>query len=182
MKDTKKIIQGCLRNERKAQFQLYDHVFNYMMSICIRYEPDQEKAIEVLNNAFMKIITNLSSYEMRYPLLPWVKRITVNEAIDHYRKESRRLQVVSNEDLSESNESGAMADEDDWVENEFLDHMLQSLKEEERAVFNLYVVDGYSHKEIAEMLEMSERSSIRHLGNARKKLQEMLHQMRMRKV
>ncbi len=145
-----------------------------MMSICVRYEKDEEMALEILNTAFMKVLKKLSTYQSKFPFDPWFKRITVNQAIDSYRKKTRRMELFENgvEDLenqSLNDESGT-----EWIEKEYLDHILKKLKKIEQVVFNLYAVDGYSHKEIAEELDMSERSSIRHLSSARRKLQEML--------
>lgn len=168
-----KIIKGCIKNDRKSQFLLYDHCFDSMMSICIRYEKDQDMAMEILNAAFMKILRSLNSYKKDFPFKPWYTRITVNEAIDFYRKKNRRMQVVRGGTGKEKDVYGEESGQD-WIEDEYLENMLKLLKESERTVFNLYAIDGYSHREISELLDISERSSIRHLGNARDKLQEML--------
>ncbi|MGB0176076.1 MAG: RNA polymerase sigma factor [Owenweeksia sp.] len=174
MKDTSEIIQGCLKNDRRSQFQLYDYCFNPMMSICIRYERDEEMALEILNLAFIKVLKKLDTYEPKFPFDPWFKRITVNEAIDSYRRKARRMELFDNgvEDLENHGPEDGSGME--WVEREYLEHILKKLKKIEQIVFNLYAVDGYSHKEIAEELDMSERSSIRHLASARRKLQDML--------
>ena len=145
-----------------------------MMSICMRYEKDEEMALETLNLAFIKILKKLHTYEPKFPFDPWFKRITVNQAIDSYRKKVRRMELFETGVDDLENQSSTHEADTEWVEKEYLEHILQSLKKVEQVVFNLYAVDGYSHKEIAETLDMSERSSIRHLASARRKLQEML--------
>ena len=148
-----------------------------MMGICIRYERDQDSALEILNLAFIKILKKLDTYNSDFPFAPWFKRITVNEAIDAYRKKRRRLELFEEERDDYENLKvvhGGSSSGGDWIETEYLEHLMTTLKEGERAVFNLYAIDGYSHREIAESLGISERSSIRHLASARKKLQQLV--------
>lgn len=170
------IIHGCLNNNRKAQFLLYDYCFDNMMSICVRYEKDQDDALEILSLAFIKVLKKLDTYNSEYPFTPWFKKITVNEAIDAYRRKKRRLEIFENEDENFENLKVVHSSTEDnsWIEAEYLEYLMDSLKESERTVFNLYAIDGYSHREIAETLSISERSSIRHLASARKKLQSLL--------
>ncbi len=174
VKELDKVIQGCLHNDRRAQFQLYDYCFNPMMSICMRYEKEEDMAMEVLNVAFMKVLKSLHTYEPKFPFDPWFKRIAVNEAIDSYRKKCRRMSLFENGVDNLENQSINEQPGGEWIEKEYLEYIMGSLKKVEQMVFNLYAIDGYSHKEIAEALDISERSSIRHLGNARTKLQEQL--------
>lgn len=147
-----------------------------MMGICVRYEKDQDGALEILNLAFIKVLKKLDTYNPEYPFTPWFKRITVNEAIDAYRKKRRRQEIFDEESEGIENLTVVHNDTDgsDWIEAEYLEHLMDTLKEEEKTVFNLYALDGYAHKEIAEILKISERSSIRHLAGARKKLQAQL--------
>lgn len=154
---------------------LYEYCFDGMMSICIRYDKDQDQAMETLNLAFLKVLKSLDSYNSKLPFKPWYTRITINEAIDSYRKKMRRMQVIRNEAVDE-NQNGTKTEymDHEWIEDEYLESILQHLKESERTVFNLYAIDGYSHREISELLDISERSSIRHLGSAREKLQQMI--------
>lgn len=153
---------------------MYDYCFDCMMSVCIRYEKDEDSAMEVLNLAFIKVLKNLPGYETKYPLKPWVRKITLNMAIDKYREKVRKREIF--EEWDETGMEQEIHREEgqglEWVESEYLQHLLAKLKETERTVFNLFAIDGYSHKEIGERLKMTERSSIRHLTNARRKLQE----------
>lgn len=176
MNEIIEVINGCLKNDRKAQFRLYEYCFDHMMGICIRYEKDQDSALEILNLSFIKVLKKLDTYNPEYSFTPWFKKITVNEAIDAYRKKRRHSEVF-NGDADEIENLTVVhngAESTDWIENEYLEHLMESLKEDEKAVFNLYAIDGYAHKEIAESLGISERTSIRHLASARKKLQAQL--------
>ncbi len=176
VKDLTEIIQGCLKNDRRSQYHLYDYCFDGMMSICMRYMRNEEMALEVLNTAFIKVLKNIESYDPEKDFKPWYSRITVNESIDRYRQQVRwREKFEYHEDEFESTSSYSDSDNSsDWEEAEYLESLLDKLKESEKTVFNMFAIDGYSHKEIAEMLEISERSSIRHLTNAREKLKGLL--------
>lgn len=167
-----------MNNDRQSQFQLYECCFDAMMAICMRYVKDRDTAMDVLNQAFIKVLKKLDSFEQDRELLPWVKRITANMAIDHYRQNSRRSEFV-NDNIPVLEQEAKASDPftDAWVEEEYLQHLLNQLKEVERTVFNLFAIDGFSHKEIAASLGITERSSIRHLTNARRKLQCQLSEM-----
>lgn len=172
VKQIDKIIKGCLDNDRQSQFRLYDYCFDPMMSICQRYEKDQDAAMDLLNQAFVKVLRKLETYQMELDLLPWVRKITANMAIDHYRKKTRAREIFDDNVAELEKEPASIGHVSlHWVEEEFLEHLLTQLKEAERTVFNLFAMDGFSHKEIAESLGITERSSIRHLTNARRKLQ-----------
>lgn len=176
MSELNHIIKGCLKNDRKCQYALYNQVFDMMMGICMRYCKDENLAMETLNMAFLKVLKNLDSYDPEFDLKPWVARIAVNESIDAYRKKVRRREFIDdNEDEIENMAGNGHGGESlEWEESEYLQHLLEGLKDAEKVVFNLYAIDGYSHKEIGEMMGITERSSIRHLTNARRKLQEMI--------
>ena len=142
----------------------------------MRYENNENDALEVLNSAFIKVLQNLSSYDSDYPIIPWIRRVTVNVAIDRFRQKKRRRQIMENpgDGLEQMSGYDTASGVEVWEESERLQHLLGFLKEAERTVFNLYAIDGYSHKEIAASMGLTERSSIRHLTNARRKLQSML--------
>ncbi len=142
----------------------------------MRYCRDEDSATEVVNTAFMKTLKKLNTYDPEFPFKPWAQRIALNEAIDRYRQKKRRneLMVESSEEW-EQLETGSQLPEDTyWIEAEYLQKLLEELKETERTVFNLFAIDGYSHREIGKMLSITERSSIRHVTNARRKLQHLI--------
>lgn len=157
---------------------MYDYCFDCMMSISLRYEKDRDRAMEILNASFIKILKKLDSYDSNYEFKPWVARVTLNEAIDRFRQKQRHREVFdencSDEHMHHNNGQIELPGSEQWVESEYLQHLLHSLKKQEKVVFNLFAIDGFSHKEIAEKLGIAERSSIRHLTNARRKLQEQL--------
>jgi len=164
-----------LRNNRQSQFELYNYCFDAMMGICMRYENDRDTAMETVNITFVKVLKNLKDYDPRHELLPWVKRITLNTAIDNYRKKVRRREHINGNVIELEKHAGSEGGHsDNWEEREYLEHLLNTLKDTEKTVFNLFAIDGFSHREIAEELGISERTSIRHLTSARKKLQEQL--------
>ncbi len=171
------LIQACIRKERKAQYELYKSTYGILMAICLRYERNKEDAEFLLNKAFLKILTNLESYSPKVPFEAWIRRITINTAIDEYRKAQRskvdyveepmQLAALSEMDYNEA---------DKRFDAEELIALVQKLPPVSQKVFNLYIIDGYNHKEIAEQLGMSEGTSKWHLSSARKKLQEMMRQ------
>ncbi|MDZ7847676.1 MAG: sigma-70 family RNA polymerase sigma factor [Owenweeksia sp.] len=149
-----------------------------MMSVRVRYENNENDALEVLNTAFIRLLKNLKDYDSQYPLLPWVRRITINIAIDRYRqkKRQRKLMECGGDDLESMSGNSHSIENEKWIESEYLKYLLRGLNESEKTVFNLFAIDGYAHKEIAEELGITERSSIRHLTQARRKLQEQITQ------
>ncbi len=171
----KTLLEDCKQNKRKAQFELYKLCYSILLSVCLRYENNKEDAEFLLNKAFYKILKNLESYQDNVPFEAWIRRITINTAIDEYRKSKRsKLDFVE-----EPMESYPLLDMDfNEAEKKFnadeLLEMVKRLPPASQKVFNLYVIDGYNHKEIAEKLDMSEGTSKWHLSSARKKLKELV--------
>ncbi len=182
MRPIQEIVQACLQNERKAQFELYDHCFDAMLSVCRRYERNEEFAIEIVNMAFIKVLKNLSKYQPNKPFTPWVCRIAVNQSIDRYRQKAKERELFDaiEEKAHLSDISVSTYSEVEWENEEYLQSLLEHLSESEKTVFNLFAIDGYKHKEIATQLGITERSSIRHLTNARNKLQQLIEEKQMR--
>ena len=142
-----------------------------MMGVCLRYSNDQEEALDILHEGFIKVFKNIAKYQPGTSLSAWIRRIMVNTAIDYYRKSIRRR----TEDLEQAYDlSTADADAvSQCTEKEILE-AVQQLSPAYRAVFNLYVIEGYSHREIAEMLDITESTSRSNLVKARLKLQALL--------
>jgi RNA polymerase sigma-70 factor (ECF subfamily) len=141
----------------------------------MRYSRDKDSASESLNLGYMKILKNLTSYKPEIPIKTWMRRIMVNTLIDEYRKNKREHEKVSyveeyydNSDFSEVNEALSK------MSCKHIFDQVNRLPEATRKVFNLYVVDGYSHKEIGTMLDISEGTSKWHLNAARQKLKEYI--------
>jgi RNA polymerase sigma-70 factor (ECF subfamily) len=169
----KDLITACIRKERWAQKLLYEDQYPRMMGICLRYAGNQDEALDILHEGFIKVFKNLHKYEPGTSLTSWIRRIMVNTAIDYYRKMVRRR----TEDLETAYDVG-MDDADalsQLSEQEIL-QVIQELSPAYRAVFNLYVIEGYSHKEIADLLNITESTSRSNLVKARIKLQAALLQ------
>lgn len=169
------LLIACQKGERKAQFTLYKQCYGVMMSVCFRYENNKDDAEFLLNKAFYKILKNLDSYKEKVPFEAWIRRITINTAIDEYRKNQRSKLDFVEEPMKASPLEGLDYNEaDKKFDADELLALVKKLPAASQRVFNLYVIDGYNHKEIAEQLEMSEGTSKWHLSNARKKLKELM--------
>ncbi len=164
-------IGACVRHEKWAQRHLYEEFYSPMMSVCLRYAKNEDDALDLLHEGFIKVFRNIGSYEVGTSLPAWIRRIMVNTCIDHYRKVVRRR----TEDIEMAYE--VSSNDIDAVSNctarEILE-AIQTLSPSYRTVFNLYVIDGYSHKEIGEMLGITESTSRSNLVKARSKLQKIL--------
>jgi len=165
------LIKACVAKERWAQKQLYEQYYGQMMGVCLRYANGEEDALDILHEGFIKVFRHVDRYQPGTSLGSWIRRIMVNTAIDYYRKAIRRRteDIEQAFDLS-SNEADAISQ---CTEQEIL-QAVQQLSPAYRAVFNLYVIEGYSHREIAEMLNITESTSRSNLVKARANLKEIL--------
>ncbi|MEM1324680.1 MAG: sigma-70 family RNA polymerase sigma factor [Bacteroidota bacterium] len=165
------LISACRRKERWAQQQLYEQFFGKMMGVCMRYANSEEEAMDLLHEGFIKVFRYINKYQSGTSLNAWIRRIMINTCIDAYRKKVRRR----TEDIEEayslsSNDADAISQ---CSEKEIL-AAVQQLSMAYRTVFNLYVIEGYSHKEIADLLGISESTSRSNLVKARTKLKSLL--------
>lgn len=167
------LVQGCKRGERQAQEGLYRQLVPTMMGICLRYAKDRDDAEDILQTGFIRVFQKISDFRMEGSFEGWVKRIMVNTALEHYRKNLRTLTAVS---LDEVQEEVSFSD---WnaLEVEDLLNLIQSLPNGYRMVFNMYALEGYSHKEIAEELGITESGSKSQLSRARALLKEKIKQL-----
>lgn len=165
------IIRGCIRKDRSSQYLLYKEFYSYCMGICKRYALSDFDAAEVLNSAFLKVFNHIEKYDPNKPFKAWVGRIMTNTAIDHYRM---NLRFTDHDDINEHEYIGSRAVVYDQLAYSDLLALIQNLSPAYRTVFNLYAIDGYSHEEIAELLNISIGTSKSNLFKARQKLQERL--------
>jgi RNA polymerase sigma factor (sigma-70 family) len=165
------VIRACKRRERWAQQVLYEEHYSRMMVVCLRYANNEHDALDILHEAFIKIFQHIDRYQSGTSLLSWMRRIMVNTAIDFYRMRMRRR----TEDLDQA--VHISQEETDAIsrcsEQEIL-QAVQQLSPTYRTIFNLYVVEGYSHKEIANLLDITESTSRSNLVKARMRLKESL--------
>ena len=174
----KNILVACIQHDRKAQYELYKLCYGMLMSVCLRYKNNQEDAASVLNQAFLKILNNLDKYKESVPFDAWIKRIMINTVIDEYRRTGKDRSMIEFSDIQESKYYNLHFDYNQADKNfdaRELEDMLKELPTVSRQVFNLYAIDGYSHKEIASMLKMSDGTSKWHVSFARKRLREMIY-------
>lgn len=170
----REIINGCRKQQRDSQKQLYQRFYGYGMSITLRYAQSRDEAAAILNDAFMKVFTNIDQYDMNRPFKPWLRQIIVHTAINYFHKhkndpEQEVLDAARHKlNNKETITSGISYDE--------IIEMVQQLSPAYRTVFNLHVIEGYKHKEIAEMLGISEGTSKSNLSKARQNLQSILEQ------
>lgn len=169
--DDKEILKGCLKGDRRSQELLYKRFSKKMYGVCLGYCKNQDEAQDLLQDGFVKVFSNIQNFKGDCPLEAWVRRIIVNTAIDNYRKSLRLLKTY---DLSEAEERDNDIEIPDGLENEYLIKIIHDLPEGYRMVFNLYVVEGYNHKEIADMLQITEGTSKSQLARARKNLQDRI--------
>lgn len=170
---TEELIEGCKRNDRKCQEVLYKTYFDKMYYMCVRYTKDEDEAFSILNNGFLKVYQNIDSFAFKGSFEGWIRRIVYNSIVEFMRKRNRYLQfIVLDEPLENSgSSSGAL---EGLYEKDVLSLMKQ-VPPMSAKVFELYAVEGYNHREIGELLGMSENTSKWHLANARKHLKQQMN-------
>ena len=165
------LIQGCKRGDRIAQKQLYDTFSPRMYPLCCRYVKNQDDAEDVLVTAFTKIFDRLKQYRGDGRFESWIKRIVINESLTFLRKKKQAGITMG---LEEIPSDLVMTKPTDHLEQEDLLTIISQLPPGYRIVFNLYAIDGFSHKEIAEKMNISESTSKSQLSRARSYLQKLL--------
>lgn len=166
-----KLIEGCIAGKREMQRLLYDQYSKKMMAVCLRYAPTSFEAEDMMQEGFVKVFNNIENFKRDCPLEFWIRRIMINTALKQLRQKS--LMTVSHE----TEEAGNIASTDVNLTGYSMDElmsMIQSLAPRYRMVFNLYAIEGYNHKEIGEMLGISEGTSKSQYSRARAILQSML--------
>ena len=165
-------IERCLDNDPKCQGELYKHFAPKMFGICLRYAKNQMEAEDVLQDGFIKVFRYLKDYRSEGSLEGWIRRTMVNTAINYYKKKIKYQRDVSLDQTEpiNMNEESAI---DKLSARELLE-LIRELPDGYRMVFNLNVIEGYTHKEIGEMLNISENTSKSQLSRARSVLQEKL--------
>ncbi|MBX2962315.1 MAG: sigma-70 family RNA polymerase sigma factor [Cyclobacteriaceae bacterium] len=165
------LLRGCKQRDRKAQQHLYDHYSSKMYAVCYRYVKDSMEAEDILVTAFTRIFERIDQFKGEGSFEGWIRRIVVNEALTYLRR-NRSLYLET--ELEAADREPDYASISDHLEAEDLLNMIQELPSGYRMVFNLYAIDGYSHKEIAEQLGISENTSKSQLSRARTFLQKLL--------
>lgn len=165
------LIKGCLKREPSAQKLLYDQYSSKMYGLCYRYVRDSMEAEDILVMAFMKVFDKIHQFKSEGSFEGWIRRIVVNEALTYLRRNRAMYLETDLEQADREPDYDALSDQ---LEIEDLLRIIKELPTGYRIVFNLYAIDGYSHKEIAEQLGISENTSKSQLSRARTYLQKVL--------
>ena len=177
--EDQKLIKECIRNNRYAQEKLYSKFYGKMFTVSQRYIKNTEDAQEVLSIAFMKVFSSLSKYASKGNLESWIRRIVVNTSIDFLRERKKySTMFLRVDDIGTFPETVEFEAEESELlmripPEEFL-KLIQELPPASRSVFNLFVIDEYSHKEISSLLGINEGTSKWHVHEARKKLKQLI--------
>jgi len=167
------LVRGCQKNDRLAQKKLYEMFYGRMMGVCLRYASNRDEAAEILNKGFLKVFMTIKNYAPgRGRLDSWIYKIMLNTAIDHYRSEFRHRNNIV--EMEQAYYVGDQTDVLHQISADEIIALIQKLSPAYRTVFNLYVMEGMSHGEIAGQLGISEGTAKSNLAKARRKLQAML--------
>ncbi len=163
------LIENCRINDTKAQGELYKLFSSKLFSVCLKYSRNYAEAEDNLQDAFLTIFNKIEQYKNKGSFEGWLKRIAINTALQRYRNE--KVFDIVNENIEDDVE---LEIDEDHVSLDYLLKIIQELPDRYRLVFNLYVLDGYSHKEIAEMLNINIGTSKSNLARARQTLKETI--------
>lgn len=169
------LIEGCKRQDRKCQQQVYSTLYGKMLAVCYRYARDNDEAKDILQDGFMKVFEKIERFNSGGSFEGWVRRIIVNTAIDYYRKRKKEFLIEDETNIK---------DEAEWKDIEedaysglsvnSVVECIQQLSPAYRTVFNLYIMEGYSHQEIADEIGISVGTSKSNLAKAKANVKKML--------
>ena len=166
------LINGCMNNDRRAQELLYKQYHGPMTTIFLKYTRNEHNAVEVLHNGFLKVFKNIQQYDgTKASLYTWIRTIMINSAIDFIRQRDRRKQHI---DIDMAAEPQIDSEVIQKLNADELLKLVRKLPPATQAVFNLYVIEGFNHKEIGSIMGISEGTSKWHLSESRRLLQKLL--------
>jgi RNA polymerase sigma-70 factor (ECF subfamily) len=167
------LIRGCIQGDPRMQEALYTQYSPKMYGVCMRYAGRSEDAQDILQDGFIKVYRNLDKFRNEGSFEGWMRRIFVNTAIEHYRKASNLYPVTESQETQVADKEWTAFDK---MAAKDLVKLIQTLSPGYRTVFNLYVVEGYTHREIADMMHISEGTSKSQLARAKNLLQQMIRE------
>lgn len=167
------LIKNCQDSIRSSQEILYKKYATKLKGICLRYSRTEFEAEDIFQEAFVKVFHNIKKFDFKGSFEGWIKRIVLNTAIDHYKKNYSLLNNLPIDQISEAAEA-SYSEILGYLSMEELLKIVQTLPEGYRLIFNMYAIDGYSHKEISEMLNISSGTSKSQLSKARKMIQKQI--------
>ncbi|MBK9254905.1 MAG: sigma-70 family RNA polymerase sigma factor [Saprospiraceae bacterium] len=166
------VITGCVSNDRKSQELLYNHMFDKMYCVCAKYTKDETEALTILNDGFLRVYKNIASYNFSGSFEGWVRKIIYRSVADYFRNKSNKLAfLLPDEDFTDVTHSFTALDD---LFAEDIIRLLEQLPDASSRVLVLYAIEGYTHKEIGTILQISENTSKWHLSNARQILKQKL--------
>ncbi len=177
MLDLQEIIAGCKKMEKKAQRCLYDRYASLFLGIAFRYSKSREDAEDILQEAFVKILTRIDQYSETGSFEGWMKKILVNTAISHYRVSQKHDFHKDFDSIAEITIEDYEIDSNEFTRDELL-HSINELPQGFKIIFNLYAIEGYKHREIAEMLDINVGTSKSQYSRARAYLQVKLNELK----
>lgn len=170
--DLEEIIEGCYKGDRKHQEALYKMFASKMFGVCLTYTKDRDLAQDILHDGFFKVFKKFDKYNSSWSLNAWIRRIIVNTAIDHFRKMNR----ITNVDFQESEYLAGSFDETSEISKTAdLSDIINMLPNGAKTVFNLYTIEGYKHREIADILNISVGTSKSQLSKAKNVLRDLVN-------
>ena len=176
MMSDRQIIELCAKHDRKAQQVLYDKYSRLLLGVCLRYATDKAEAEDILQDSFFKIFYNIKDFTGSGSFIGWLRKVAVNTAITHYHKNLKYRYHVDIEDYV-SVEIGITSFKEDFFTSDELYKVLNELPTGYRMVFNLYAVEGYKHKEIAEMLGIDTNTSKSQYSRAKAVIRDKLEKL-----
>jgi len=177
MMSDQQIIDGCSRHDRRSQQELFDRYSRFLLGVCMRYSTDKAEAEDILQDSLLKIYLSIRDYSGTGSFTGWLRKVAVNTAITHYHKNLKHRYHI---DIDEyvSVETGITSFEEDLFTSDELYKVLNELPTGYRMVFNLYAVEGYKHKEIADILHIDTNTSKSQYSRAKAALREKLEKLR----
>jgi len=177
MTSDKQIIEGCIRHDRRSQQELYDRYSRFLLGVCLRYSTDKAEAEDILQESFLKIYFNIREYSGTGSFTGWLRKVAVNTAITHYHKNLKYRYHIDIEEYV-TVETGVISFEEDFFTSDELYKVLNELPAGYRMVFNMYAVEGYKHKEIAEILGIDTNTSKSQYSRAKAVIRDKLEKLR----
>jgi len=173
MFDEKKILLQCIKNDPRAQRLLYEKYAPGLLGVCMRFTGNRPEAEDILQEGFVKVFLNIKNFEGRSSLIGWMRRIIINTAITNYHKNLKHQYHIDIDDMKEKNLGDCDIGDTEFTKEEMLS-VIAELPKGYKMVFNLYALEGFKHKEIAEQLKIDVNTSKSQLSRARALLQRKL--------
>ena len=177
----KEIIDGCIKNDRKMQKVLYERYASKLYAICMRYVKDKAEADDILQEGFLKVFTKIEQFSQEHSFEGWIKRIVINTAITHYNQNLKHYYQKELDEIKESEIEHVSIFESEFSNEELLG-IIHELADGYRVVFNLFAIEGFKHKEIADILGIDVATSKSQFHRARKIIQEKLLELSKEKI